>query len=170
MKTIILLLTSCLFVTLSASAQVSLERQVIGSTGNFSTSSTMQLSSTVGEAVTQTLISGTLVLTQGFQQADRNYWQTGTEDLLELVVSYEVFPNPTSDLLTVRLESEKLVQLQLQLFDLSGKKLAGFEKQLSGQGQLESQFSLSSLSEGIYLLTFLDAEGQVLISHKIRKR
>jgi hypothetical protein len=170
MKTIIILLTSCLFATLSASAQVSLERQVIGSTGNFSTSATMQLSSTVGEAVTQTLISGTLVLTQGFQQPDRNYWQTGTEDLLDLVVSYEVFPNPTSDLLTVRLESEKRVELQLQMYELSGKKLAGLDKNLSGQGQIESQFSLANLAEGIYLLTFLDAEGQVLISHKIRKQ
>ncbi|MCO6499988.1 MAG: gliding motility-associated C-terminal domain-containing protein [Vicingus serpentipes] len=50
-------------------SQIQLDRQVIGSTGGHTTGTTISLSSTVGEAVTQTLFStSTIILTQGFQQ------------------------------------------------------------------------------------------------------
>ena len=51
------------------SAQVTISRQVIGSTGGTSVGATMMLTSTVGEANIQTLFSvGNVILTQGFQQ------------------------------------------------------------------------------------------------------
>jgi gliding motility-associated-like protein len=49
-------------------SQINLDQQVIGSTGGFSTGSTMTLSSTVGEAVVQSIFSVNMILTQGFQQ------------------------------------------------------------------------------------------------------
>jgi len=150
--------------------QVNLERQVLGSTGGYSTAGNVQLSATVGEAVSTTLISGTLILTQGYQQPDRNYWADAIEDLLEIVVSYEVFPNPTSDLLTVRFESQTPVSLRLHISDLSGKQLAGFSRQIDGIGQHETNFSMASLAEGVYLLSFIDANGQLLHTQKIQKK
>jgi len=48
--------------------QMSLGRQVIGSTGGFASGTNFTVSSTVGEAVVQTLFSTNLILTQGFQQ------------------------------------------------------------------------------------------------------
>ena len=50
-------------------AQVTLGRQVIGSTGGFATGTNITVSSTVGEAVIQTLVSSNFILTQGFQQS-----------------------------------------------------------------------------------------------------
>ncbi|MGB0887233.1 MAG: gliding motility-associated C-terminal domain-containing protein [Vicingaceae bacterium] len=49
-------------------AQINLDQQVIGTTGGFSTGSSMTLSATVGEAVVQSLFSVNTILTQGFQQ------------------------------------------------------------------------------------------------------
>src|SRR5690606_26917834 len=53
-------------------AQVTIERQVIGSTGSYQVGTTMSLSSTVGEAVVQTLFSTSKILTQGFQQPEKS--------------------------------------------------------------------------------------------------
>lgn len=70
-----------LFLSIYSNAQVVLERQVIGSTGNFSQGSTMTISSTVGEVAVQTLFSVNQILTQGFQQPMMNQ---------DSVVTYEV--------------------------------------------------------------------------------
>ncbi|MCB0402190.1 MAG: gliding motility-associated C-terminal domain-containing protein [Flavobacteriales bacterium] len=53
-------------------AQVTIERQVIGSTGGFSTlGNGSTISSTVGEPMVQTVSAGSIILTQGFQQPQR---------------------------------------------------------------------------------------------------
>lgn len=75
------LLYILLLTTFGANAQVVLERQVIGSTGGYVVGSSMSLSSTVGEAVVQTLFSVNKILTQGFQQPSL---------VVDSVVSYEV--------------------------------------------------------------------------------
>lgn len=48
--------------------QVQLGRQVIGTTGGYATGGSISVSSTVGEAVIQTKVSASFILTQGFQQ------------------------------------------------------------------------------------------------------
>ena len=52
-------------------AQTTISRQVIGSTGSYSVGSTITLSSTVGEPAVQTLFSVNNILTEGFQQPER---------------------------------------------------------------------------------------------------
>lgn len=61
---LLLLLVSSIVV-----GQVTISRQVIGSTGSYSTGTTITLSSTVGETVVQSHFSTSLILTQGFQQS-----------------------------------------------------------------------------------------------------
>ncbi|MBE7442674.1 MAG: hypothetical protein HS119_09505 [Flavobacteriales bacterium] len=75
------LLYILLFIACGANAQVVLERQVIGSAGGYVVGANMSLSSTVGEAVVQTLFSVNKILTQGFQQPTL---------VIDSVVSYEV--------------------------------------------------------------------------------
>lgn len=52
-------------------AQTTISRQVIGSTGSYSVGTTMTLSSTVGEPAIQTLFSVNNIITEGFQQPER---------------------------------------------------------------------------------------------------
>lgn len=77
----IILLLGLFFIYLTTSSQIILERQVIGSTGNFSQGSTMTISSTVGEVAVQSLFSVNQILTQGFQQPSINQ---------DSLVTYEV--------------------------------------------------------------------------------
>ncbi|MFK7925704.1 MAG: T9SS type A sorting domain-containing protein [Bacteroidia bacterium] len=169
MKLIYSLFTLCL-VSLGfyAQAQVTLERQVVASTGNQSTSGNVSISSTVGEAVSTYLISGSLSLSQGFQQADLG--TVGIEELPEVVVDYTIYPNPTADELHIRFQTEKMASLQVRLFDMNGRALEGFSRHLEGNGQLETSFSLVNLPSAIYMVSILDAEGQVLVSHKVRRQ
>ena len=51
-----------------ATAQIQIERQVIGSAGGYFVTSNLAVSSTVGETMVQTLRNTSTVLTQGFQQ------------------------------------------------------------------------------------------------------
>lgn len=57
-----------LFSTFQLSAQVQLDRQVIGSTGNESTGSSIKVVSTVGEVAVNTQTNSSLTITEGFQQ------------------------------------------------------------------------------------------------------
>jgi gliding motility-associated-like protein len=68
MKQIIYISILLLFISSTTFGQVTLGRQVIGSTGSYFTGTNISVSSTVGEAVVQTLSSPNFILTQGFQQ------------------------------------------------------------------------------------------------------
>lgn len=72
MKPASIILLACIIVAaLPATAQLQLSRQVIGSTGNYSTAGGISISSTVGEPAVTTLTGGSSILTQGFQQPTR---------------------------------------------------------------------------------------------------
>ncbi len=70
-----------LFISTCSFSQTTISRQVIGSTGSYSVGTSMTISSTVGEAVVQSLFSVNRILTQGFQQPE------GENDS---IVTYEV--------------------------------------------------------------------------------
>lgn len=72
----------------SGLAQIAIDRQVIGSTGNFSTDGTNTLSSTVGEPNVSTKTDGNLILTEGFQQPTRIHLEE-----LDLYVYTGITPN-----------------------------------------------------------------------------
>ena len=71
MKKTLLTITLVAFATLSFSQQLS--RYVVASGGNYSTSSGISVSSTIGESMVSTLTATGFILTQGFQQASITY-------------------------------------------------------------------------------------------------
>lgn len=149
-------------------AQPSLERQVIGATGNFSTAGTVSLSSTVGETVVKTAISGSVVLTQGFQQPDAGA-SVGINDPLSLLVNYTVAPNPTSERIHVTLSTDKPLQVGLVLFDMRGRQVPVPEQQLLVNGTEETDLDLRTLADGVYQLALKDESGAIFKSFKIQK-
>ena len=167
MKTI-----TCLLAVLLSSfvvyAQPSLERQVIGATGNFSTAGNISLSSTVGETVVRTAISGSLVLTQGFQQPDGGA-SVGINDPLSLLVHYTVARNPTSEIMHVTLSTDKPLQVGLVVFDMRGRQVPVPEQQLLVNGTEETDLDLRALADGIYQLALKDESGAIFKSFKIQK-
>lgn len=147
MKTYIIAFATILL-SLPAFGQT-LERQVIGAAGTSSSTANMQISYTVGEPAVTTLSGGSIVLTQGFQQPDEDV--TGIQSP-EVLVEYNVYPNPTTDQLNIRLFSEKPLIVQIQLLDISGKKVDNICQSASFSGEWRGEIDLSNLPQGQYLL------------------
>lgn len=153
-------------VGLSCMAQ-SIERQVISSTGNFSSGGNVQLSSTVGELAVETLISGSITLTQGFQQPDNN-GNVGLEDL-GVELTYNIYPNPTADKLFISLESKKALSLSLKITDMQGRETGIEISEIRVAGSIKTEMDLSHLANGQYLLHLLDAAHQMQQTFKVVK-
>ncbi len=63
-----------------------------------------------------------------------------------------VFPNPTSDVLNIKLPSDFTQQVSLTIFDLNGRLV------LTKRGATTTQLNTSSLAKGMYVLQVMSAE------------
>lgn len=167
MKTILILLLGCLTGYL-AYAQIQVDRQVIGSSGNYSTAGNLLISSTVGEPATITATAGSFSYTQGFQQPD-NDGSVGIADDLRVLVDYSFFPNPTDQMLYIEMNTTRPVKIFMELYDVSGKLTPVRIDPVWANGQVNTQADLSMLADGVYQITLKNEAGQPLHSAKIRK-
>lgn len=160
--------TVLLFVFGFAVNAQSLERQVIASAGGFSAANGVSLSFTVGEPVIETAVSGSVILTQGFQQPEDI--TTGIATKPEVTVDYTVFPNPTDDKIFVELTSDTEVEVELALFDISGRRIVELDTPTRTiNGRAREEMDMSQLAPANYILTLSEAGGKVLKSFKVQK-
>ncbi len=165
-----ILLLGCLGLCLpQTQAQISLQRLVFASGGVAADESNIHLSYTIGEAITPTAttLSGTLEVTMGFQQPIQALDVVGLPEVID--VGYEVFPNPTSGLISLKLNSERPVTLLVELLDARGRSTAVPTQRLGFVGTNESTLNLSTLADGLYLLQIREIGGHLLKTLKIQK-
>jgi hypothetical protein len=153
-----------LFAVSALSAQ-SLERQVIGSAGDYVTAGNISLSYTVGEAATTTLSNGNLILTQGFQQPDDV--GVGIQDPVPFIGDITVYPNPTSDIINVQITTDQK-DLTLEVTTILGQSLISQELDLSG-GSYSGTVDMQPYAAGNYVLYLRNADGKVVTSYKVQK-
>ena len=146
MKTITLSLISIAFAISSINAQ-SITPQVVTSSGGYALNGGYSVSWTLGEPVIATAQNGSNTLTQGFQQPAYNVLAITTETLQGFDVN--VFPNPTSDYITIDWTTNKENTLYITLFDLAGKMIS--EKSYSAADEKVS-INLSQLASAQYIL------------------
>jgi hypothetical protein len=145
----------------------SLDRQVIGSAGGYEEQGGYSLSFTVGEPVVETAITGTLVLTQGFQQPDDV--TVGINDVVKINMDYFIFPNPTVNQLTVQLSADKIVEVSISLHDMLGRELTDLNRKVLVDGVTNQQYDLTNLAAANYMLILSDKDGNLLGQFKIQK-
>ncbi len=143
----------------------SLDRQVIGSAGDYASAGNVQLSWTVGEVATTTESSGNLLITQGFQQPDGLV--VGIQSPVS-GLSINLFPNPTEDMLVLKLSSKDAKELQLQWFDMLGQVL-GKMQTATVYGEYSHEYDLSYFAPGTYFLVMRDKQGRFIESIKVEK-
>ena len=155
MKNIVLLVS--LLIVSFAQAQTTISRQLIGSTGGSFANATIDVNYSAGEAVITTATSGSIILTQGFQQPS---FGVGAIDELDLSNNITVYPNPTSGVLNILL-SENVAKngtVEVRIYSLQGQLVfQGKENANASSGSM--QLDLNSLKVGQYLIHFTDAEG-----------
>jgi hypothetical protein len=73
-----------------------------------------------------------------------------TDEPTAALEDLNVYPNPTSGLLELRLELENATELSAEVYDLTGRRM--LTKTLGQQIRLNEQFDFSAFPNGIYLL------------------
>jgi len=146
-------------------AQV-LERSVIGSTGSYATTSSVQVSSTIGEPVIFTGVSSSIIITQGFHQANPPA-AIGIDDP-ETGLSVNAYPNPTTNEMVVHLTAERSMRVEIGLFDIQGKETSVPAKTVDVHGDVKHVMNLSKLAVGNYLIVLKSEEG-LLGTIKVQK-
>lgn len=141
---------SILLIAISLPAQ-DINQQVISSAGgyNVSADNSLRLSWTLGELVISTVQSedNQLILTQGFQQSKLVI--DGIKVYPELGVSVVVFPNPTSEVFSIKLESPLDGETTFHLADPNGRVVMNGELL---PGELIKEVSMQGLPAGTYFL------------------
>lgn len=165
-----LLCCFCLLSPLMMTAQLKLDRHVIAATGNDTTVGNLSISYTVGELAaitTVTSLNGTLVLTQGFQQHDDVL--LSIEDDLKIILDYTIAPNPSKRFVQVKLSTDKLIEIELAIYNLLGQETPIPVQRQKVAGVWETEFDLESVPEGYYMLALKNKDGAILRTFNIQK-
>jgi hypothetical protein len=156
-----LILSVSLLLSIPGFAQTNISRSVIASGGQAFQNSQIQLSATVGEFMVTTLSTENLVLTQGFQQAEKEDF-TSSYQSPDLIETLKSFPNPASQRIYVDIMTKKKDDYHIEIFDVLGKRWKsrrsvdldpGIERRL--------QFDLNDVPDGHYFIRIVDSRGQL---------
>ncbi len=144
-----------------------IERQVISSSGNIIKANTLQVSSTSGETAVNTVATGTIILTQGFQQPLIEDF-TGTINLDNNRAEITIFPNPANSSVNLTMKSINTINPVIEIEDITGKKvLPGLDIPFSGE--IKHTFYFSELPTGTYFLIIKEKKGKNIKAFKIIK-
>ncbi|SDD23663.1 T9SS type A sorting domain-containing protein [Williamwhitmania taraxaci] len=151
MKHTILTITGLLLIGLNGLKA----QDAIPTTGGNATGVGGSASYTVGQVIytTNTGTSGSVA--QGVQQPYEISVVSGIGDN-KINLSCSTYPNPTTDKLTLRIETNENLNLTYQLFDITGKLLES--KKVEGS---ETNISMGSLTPAIYFLKVSDGAKEV---------
>jgi hypothetical protein len=137
-------------------------QEVIATGGDFHSNANGSVSSTIGQPIGETFTGTVNVLTQGFQQ--EKLLVTAIKELPGLTYSISAFPNPTRDLITIKVENSKDEVFSYGLYGLTGK--------LIQQNQFEcpeTEISISHLASSTYFVKIYSNQKEVK-SFKIVKQ
>jgi hypothetical protein len=148
--------------------QTQLSPQVFSSQGGDFSNAQFGVSYTIGEmSSVSTISNGNFTLTQGFHQPDK--YQIALVESIDASWNAEVYPNPADEQLTLKLSSEKMLDLTLDLYDAEGRKVMASRKLNQVPGTQTYTVETSDLAAGAYLLRMTSADGKHQRSFRITK-
>jgi len=128
--------------------------QVLSASGGDATGSGGSVAYSVGQIVYTTSTGTTGSVAQGVEQAYEIY-SVGIKETT-LNISLSVFPNPTSDFLTLKVDDYNNETLSFDLLDEQGKLI--LSEQITNQ---ETQVAMSTLARGSYFINIVQTNKQI---------
>ena len=147
------------FALLGANAQTA-SPELVSSAGDSFNNTSYQLDWSIGECITETQSAGDYVITQGFHQ--NSYVITAVENL-RADIEMSVYPNPTTNFISLKVESSKVEGMQYTITDFSGKVL-----QTENFADDIEQINFSNYAVGTYFISVME-NNQLIKSFKIIK-
>jgi len=122
-----------------------IERSTLSAAGNSAEIGDIQLDWTLGQIAVSTVSSGSLILTQGFQQPI--FTRTVGLDKLDKSLSLSHYPNPTTGLVNFNFGDDNSDGVILELYDLRSSLLRKFvlENRIN-----DYQLDMSAFEDGSY--------------------
>ena len=139
---------------LSFSVQAQTSHQVLSATGGDASGSGGTVAYSVGQIAYTTSTGTTGSVAQGVEQA----YEISSVGIKEtaLNISLSIFPNPTSDFLTIKVEDYNNEALSYSLLDEQGKLV--LNEQITNQ---DTQVAMSTLARGAYFINVLQANKKI---------
>jgi hypothetical protein len=141
-----------------------LAQQSAVSSGGDASGSNGNISYSIGQTVYTTNSGSNGSVAQGLQQPYEISEVLASEDFSELVKDLRVFPNPTTDVLTINVVNTNDLQLDYQMIDMNGRVLIA-QKNISN----ETNISVSSFPSAIYFLKITNQNKEVKTFKIIKK-
>lgn len=165
------LLTPLFIVFSLCYASLSQGQSVIASDGGESGTDKIRIEWTLGEFAIQTLATPSGLLTEGYHQPRLQVTRIPepTEAISEAIqqeLKVTIAPNPVKDILNIKLQRKRDLLLHLRLLSANGVLLQ--QQKILAPNQLE--LDLSKYPGGLYLLQFIQKDGQAIETYKISKQ
>ena len=153
-RKILLILFLCGFWTNMAQAQ-----EANPATGGTATGAGGSATYTVGQIANKVQTGSNGSVIQGVQQPYEISVITGIEDARDITLSFTVYPNPTTDFITLKIESYSLINLSYQLLSIDGnilenKSIDKYEVVISLLGKPSSIYFLRVSDQNRLIKTF----------------
>ncbi|MEL7340513.1 MAG: T9SS type A sorting domain-containing protein [Bacteroidota bacterium] len=82
---------------------------------------------------------------------------TNIDNPADLITTFDVYPNPSAGELNILVETEQPTNMELKIYDLSGKKV--LREATNRISRLERKIDLSGLTAGVYFVHLTTLEG-----------
>lgn len=151
----LILISLCLFARMIGAQDLS--PTVVNSTGGVFSNNSHSLEWSLGELAVSTITSPGNLLTQGFLQPNIGIG-SDTDDLLK-ENGFWAFPNPVSDWLNLQTDIPNIETVQV--YDVSGK--------LVMQSRFQPILDVSTLNQGVFVISIFNKQNKLLLSFKINK-
>jgi hypothetical protein len=146
----------------------SISPQVIASSGTFASAGSFSLSYTNGQPASSTLITGSSIITQGFQQPNDIF--TGLQTFTTPILNVQLYPNPAVDQINLIITSSaNSGTYTVQLVDLLGRVLQQPQTTQVANGQTRFIFNVQQLPAAMYFVTVKASTSDVIHSFKFDK-
>jgi len=161
LKAIQLILLTSILLPLILSAQLRVDRSVIGngytqssdSVGEGLSSSTIKLAGTVGESIISESADSSFVLGHGFWYQISRDIMTGIEDDLQTPETFELkqnYPNPFNPSTIIVFNLPKTATVRLSIYNLLGQEVGTLVDEKLAAGKYDIKFEASGLAAGLY--------------------
>jgi len=131
-------------------------QESVNATGGNASGSGGSASYSVGQVVYTTNTGTNGSVAQGVQQPYEISVVTGLEEAKDINLSITAYPNPTTDYLQLKVESETLKDLSFQLYDMNGKLLQS--KKITGN---QTSIVMSNLVTATYFVKVVQENKEI---------
>lgn len=165
MKKVIFFLTLTVFSFISFSQTI--ERQVIGSTGQLTNTGEIRAFSNVGEPFILTISKSTLIVTQGFEQSD-SFGTTGIKPMTISKLKVNAYPNPTTNQVILAFKGSQPIEVTIEIYSEIGQKL-GNPIQTTLYNNCTQEVNFTEFTCANYIMLVKSKTGGFQTSFKIQK-